>query len=214
MAPPDSVALQRIHRIQEVLVRDRQGTDAWWFGWLAGYGAATAGQMAVFAVSGDTGTRQDMIVGAATTFLGTANQFITPLRTGPRADRLSALPESTPEEIRHKLAEAEAMLEKVALTERFGRSWKAHTLTGAVNLTAGLVTWLGFKRSVWAGVGNFALNTMVTEVQIWTQPMRTLKAYREYCRKYQSGSAPICYRPRPEFHLGAAPGGLSLRLVF
>jgi hypothetical protein len=100
------------------------------------------------------------------------------------------------------------------MKEKAGRSWQIHALNEAVNLTGGLITWLGFKRTVWDGVENFLISSAVTETQIWTQPTRTLKDYRNYCRKYKSGINRLVYQPQPEFFLGAFPGGVSLRIIF
>ena len=211
---PDSAVKERLRFITQMLEDDRRGAFLWWYGWLGAYGAATVGQGAAMVLSDNVATRQDMAVGAATTFLGAAGQLIAPLHPGRKADLLRDIPESTPEERRKKLEAAEEYLRAVANTEKFGRSWKTHALFTAVNLTSGLVTWIGFKRSVWAGIGNFALNSVVSEIQIWTQPTRSLKNWREYCSKFPFGEVPVACKPRPEFHVGACPGGLSLRLVF
>lgn len=205
---------ERIQCIQTMLKQDQKGTDAWWYGWLAGYSALTAGQGAVGLASQDKATRQDMALGAATTLLGAAGQIISPLHPGKKARLLSGLPESTPEERLKKLAVAEEYIENVARTEKFGRSWKNHALYGAVSIGSGLITWLGFKRSFWAGLGNFALNTAVSEIQIFTQPTRSLKNYREYCNKYKSGIGGVAAKPRPQIYVGALPGGIGLKMVF
>lgn len=211
---PDSIVRERIQCIQGMLEQDQKNTNLWWYGWLAGYSAATAGQGAVWFLSGDAGTRQDMVLGAATTFLAAAGQLIAPLNPGRKADLLLEIPESTPEERLKKLAAAEEYLKKIAFTEKNGKSWKNHALYGAVNLSSGLITWIGFKRSVWAGIGNFAMNTVISEVQIWTQPTRSLTNYRNYCRKYQSGMPPVACKPRPGFYVSASAGGFGLKVVF
>ncbi|MFH0761020.1 MAG: hypothetical protein V2A67_05920 [Bacteroidota bacterium] len=208
----DSVIKERIQCIQGMLEQDQKSTTIWWWGWLAGYSAATAGQGAVYFLSEDIRTKQDMALGAATTVLGVAGQLITPLNTGRMAELLSDYPESTPEERLKKLSAAEKFLEKAAATEKFGRSWKNHALYGAVSITSGLITWLGFKRTLWDGIANFALNTVVSEVQIWTQPTRSLKNYQYYCNRYKPVG--VANRTRPEFFVGACPGGIALRMVF
>jgi hypothetical protein len=213
-AIPDSLVQERIRCIETMLEQDRKGTDAWWYGWLAGYSALTVGQGAVGLASEDKATRQDMALGAATTLLGAAGQFISPLHPGKKGRMLAELPESTPEERLKKLTIAEEYLENVAKTEKFGRSWQNHALYGAVSIGSGLVTWLGFKRTIWAGLGNFALNTVVSEIQIWTQPTRSLKNYREYRRKYQSDVTGIAPKPGPEFYFGVLPDGIGLRISF
>jgi hypothetical protein len=211
---PDAMVKERIQCIQNMLEQDQKNTDIWWYGWLAVYGAATAGQGAAFIISEETRTKQDMALGAATTILGMAGQLISPLHPGHKAKLLKEMPENTLDERLKKLEDAEQMLKKIAQTEKFGRSWKNHALYSAVNLGGGLITWIGYKRSVWAGIGSFALNTVVSEIQIWTQPTRSLKNYQDYCRKYQSGTIPVAYKPRPEFYVSASPGGVGLKVVF
>jgi hypothetical protein len=213
-AIPDSIVAERIRCIQAMLVQDKKGADIWWYGWLAGYGAATLGQGAVYHLSENSATKQDMALGAATTFLGAVSQLVAPLHPGGKARLLKAMPESTPAERVKKLAVAEEYLRSLAQTEKFGRSWKNHALFGAVNLGSGLITWIGFKRSVWDGIGNFALNTIVSELQIWTQPTRSLKNYQNYGRLYPSGTVPQASKPGPVFSLGAVPGGIGIRVAF
>ncbi|MCK7538546.1 MAG: hypothetical protein MZV63_50095 [Marinilabiliales bacterium] len=51
--------------------------------------------------------------------------------------------------------ETSELLKMLAVREKEGRSWKTHAIAGAVNLSSGLITWLGFKRTVWDGIGEF-----------------------------------------------------------
>jgi len=212
---PDSAAVrERIQCIQEMLNKSKPSVDGWWYGWLAGYSAATVVQGVVYFSSTDLATKQDMALGAGTTFLGAALQAITPLHTGKDADMLSKLPETTSSEQLKKLERAEELLKFNATVEKVGSSWQIHALNEAVNLSSGLITWLGYKRSVWDGVSNFLLNSVITETQIWTQPTQTLKDYKNYCRKYKSNNNPITYQPQPEYYLRTYPGGVSLSIVF
>ena len=129
---------------------------------------------------------QDMATGAATTLLGAVGQLITPMVPAKAPEELTNMAEKTVEERTIKLEFAEELLRKSAQREKSGRSWQTHAVAGVVNLSSGLITWLGFKRTIWAGIGNFALNTAVTEAQIWTQPTRAMKDYEGYCKKVSS----------------------------
>jgi len=211
---PDSVVHERIQCIQKMLTDSKPATNLWWYGWLGIYGAATLGQGALFLTSKDPATKQDMALGASIAFIGATIQVIVPLNTGRDAETLAQLPEKTNEEKLRKLSVAEDLLKSDAMKEKLGRSWQIHALNEAVNLSSGLVVWLGYKRTIWDGIGNFLLNSVITETQIWTQPTRTLKDYQNYCRKYKSGSNPLAYQPQPEFFLSTFPGGASLRIVF
>ena len=175
---------ERISTIQQMLESSKKNVNILWYGWLGAYSAATVAQGAIAITSNDKATRQDMYLGAGTTLLGAAFQAITPLNTGKDAETLAQMPDSTSELKILKLQAAETFLESNAKKEKEGRSWKIHALNEAVNLGSGLITWLGYKRSVWDGVTNFLINSAVTEIQIWTQPTRTAKDYQLYKQKY------------------------------
>jgi hypothetical protein len=107
--------------------------------------------------------------------------------------------------------EAEKMLRQNALDEKIGKSFKTHAISTAVNLGSGLVTWLGFKRNIWAGLGNFALNEVITETQIFTQPRRAMKDYDNYVNKYKF--SPV--QPSPiSMSVILYPGGVSFLVKF
>lgn len=208
----DSVAGDMLQDIQLTALRDQSGAQLWWYGWLAGYSAATAGQAIVYMTSDDKTLRQDMALGAATTMLGAAGQLIAPILPGD-ADYPSYR-EYTRGERTLSPDEAAELLRLLAAREREGRSWKTHALAGVVNIGSGLITWLGFKRTFMDGLENFAINTVITETQIWTQPMRAVRDYENYLQMIssQSGAAPV--RPSAEWTFSALPGGFSLRLDF
>jgi len=155
-----------------------------------------------------------MVVGAATTFLGAAGQLLTPNTPGRAYDQLREIRGDTTEEMMQKLRKAEELLEKSAQREKAGRSWKIHAITGAVNVTSGLITWLGFNRNVWSGIQNFAINTVITEAQIWTQPIRAVKDYENYCRNYKTGKVQVALRPDMTWFVSASPGGIKIKIVF
>jgi hypothetical protein len=155
-----------------------------------------------------------MALGSATTFLGAMGQLLTPIVPRTSSFRNSQIPKSVSEEQFKKLDYSEELLKEIALREKAGRSWKVHAVTGVVNVGSGLITWLGFKRTVWEGVGNFALNTVITETQIWTQPTRAIKDYQNYCRKYNSGSSLEVSKPEKEWFVSVYPGGIAIKLLF
>lgn len=210
----DSLTLEKIQYIENVLNKAKPSVNRWWYGWLAGYSAATVVQGAVYFACKDIPTKQDMALGSATTILGAGLQLLTPINTGHDADLISQLPESTSHELQVKLLKAEELFKADAMTEKAGRSWQIHALNEAVNLGSGLITWLAYKRSFWDGVSNFVVNTAITETQIWTQPTRTLKDYKNYCRKYKSGSNSVAFQPQAEYFLRTYPGGASFSIVF
>jgi len=188
---------ERLQTLQQLLQHNEKAASTWWVAWIGIYGSATIGQGLVAGLTTDKSTRQDMILGAGTTLLGMVGQFIAPVSSGYTARQFSQQPplaaskplstatplsSATRQEL---LTQAEAMLKFQANRARSGRNWQTQALCGAVNLTSGLITWLGFKRSVWEGVANFALNTAVSEIQIYSQPVRAIKDYTDCVTGYQ-----------------------------
>lgn len=211
---PDSLVAVRIQYIQTSLELGKPAAKLWWNGWLYGYSAATVVQGAVFAGSDQLKTRQDMALGAATTLVGAVGQLIMPMTPASTPDKLALVPGETPEQRIHKLSEAEKLFEASASREKEGRSWKMHAASSAVNLSSGLITWLGFNRTVQSGLINFAINEAITEAQIWTQPTRAIKDYKKYCENYKNGLPMALNKPKYQLVVNAFPGGLALRLEF
>ena len=211
----DSLLNEQIEYIQHTLTKSKPVLDGWWYGWLAGYSVATVAQGTVFLISNDIRTKQDMALGGITTLLGAGLQLVTPLSISRRdLESLKQMPDSSLEDQIKKLIVAEELFKTIAKKEKAGRSWQIHALNEAVNLGSGLITWLAYNRTVWDGVSNFLLNSVITETQIWTQPTRTLKDYQNYCRKYQSGMNSVANKIEPEYFLNTFPGGVALRIVF
>jgi hypothetical protein len=93
------------------------------------------------------------------------------------------MPGETPEQRRSKLASAESFLRQAAAQEVFGRSWKTQALATAVNLAAGLTIWLHYDRPARDGLVTFAIGQLISEAQIFSQPMRAVRDLREYDRR-------------------------------
>jgi hypothetical protein len=210
----DEEVIQRTEFIRQSLEAGKPAAQLWWNGWLYGYSAATVVQGGIFLKSDVLKTRQDMALGAATTLIGAAGQLVAPMTPAKAPARLALLPGDTPEERRLKLEEAEKLLAASARREADGRGWKFQLASGAVNLGAGLVTWIGFDRSIWAGLGNFALNTAICEAQIYTQPTRAMRDYKTYLETYSSGMTSVYQRPPLQWTVRAIPGGMALKVTF
>lgn len=198
----DSVRLQQL--VQQVQ-HNEKAASTWWVTWIGLYASATLGQGVVAYLSPDKSTRQDMVLGAGTTLLGMVGQFITPVKSGYNPglfDQGSGLDHAGRLK---QLSQAEALLAFQANIARSGRSWQTQALFGTVNVASGLITWLGFKRSVWEGVANFALNTAITEIQIYSQPVRAVKDYADCVSANQRDISVQAY---------ALPGGVCLVMRF
>jgi hypothetical protein len=216
----DSVADSRLQYLKSTLQTDHQRTQRWWYGWLGAYSAATIGQGVVFLTSDSKSMRQDMALGAVTTILGAAGQFISPFIPNKEFSQFRSLPESSDEDKLMKLAAAEKLLYQWSERERKALTWQNHILSFTVNLGGGLVTWLAFedrngkKRTVWDGVANFALNTVITETQIWVQPTLAKRQYKKYCQQYLSGTESFSYVPEINWYVETKPGGIGLKITF
>jgi hypothetical protein len=209
----DSLITERLQDIHKMLDQDRINAQIWWYTWLAGYSAGTVGQGIVYFSSENKSTKQDMALGSAVSFLGVVGQLLTPIpHSSSVGDSQNA--GNTSQDQFKELQNSEELMKALALREKEGRSWKVHAVTGAVNLGSGLITWLGFKRSFWDGVENFALNTVITETQIWTQPTRAIKDYKNYCSKYNTGPGPNVLKPEKEWVVSVYPGGITVKLNF
>jgi hypothetical protein len=211
---PDSLIIERIINIQNMLDQGKPAAKLWWNGWLYGYSAATVVQGTIFISSDKLKTRQDMALGAATTLVGAVGQLIMPMTPSSAPGKLALIPGDTHEDRNNKLKKAEELFEASALREKDGRSWKMHAVSSAVNLSSGLITWLGFDRTIQSGLINFAINEVITETQIWTQPTRAIKDYKNYCEKYKNGLPSSLYKPKAHLYVNAFYGGLALRLEF
>jgi hypothetical protein len=209
----DSEIQDRLLYIYQRLGQGESNARRWWTGWLIGYSAATIAQGAIGLTSKDEDTQQDMALGAATTFLGTMGQIISPMTPGSATDQLSRIPESTSAERKEKLIKAEKLLQSCALREKDGRSWKTHTVTGAVNLCSGCVVWLAFDRSPLEGFINFIINMVITEFQIWTQPTQAIDSYYDYVDKYKTVQKIGCIKPEKAWSVAIYPGGIGIKIV-
>lgn len=213
-ANTDSEAVERMQFIQRSLNGSAPGAKRWWYGWVAGYSAATVGQGIVYLASDSRSTRQDMALGVATTLVGAAGQLLTPKDPFISAGKLNSIMRDDQFSETRKLEAAEELLERSARVEQAGRSWKMHALTGAVNLGSGLVTWIGFRRTFRDGLANFSLNTVITEAQILSQPTRCMKAYKTCRQMNMQGNHARLSPTRLSWSLAAIPGGACFRLTF
>ena len=205
---------KRIQFLDQSLRYDQQGTKLWWYSWLGLYGTATAGQGATYFASNEKSTRQDMALGAATTFVGVVGQFISTFQPVSFADKLALLPESTASDRLTKISLMEKCLTDRSKMEVDARKWKAHILCTSINLASGMITWIGFHRTVWDGVVNFGWNCAITEAQIWTQPIRAKRALKRY--REQLGRQVNSYHPPRDINCNfmVTTSGAGVRFTF
>jgi len=210
----DSEVANRLQYIQSSLDGGQKAANLWWYGWLIGYRGATAEQIVAHVRADTEKDRQDTLVGAVTSSFGVIGQLVAPVEAGRLAVRLRAMPGDTPEARRAKLAAAESFLRRSAAQEEFGRSWKMHAITGAVNLGIGLFLRLRYDRPARDALAIFALGQLVSEVQIFTQPTRAVHDLREYERRSGFGQRSAVGADQPTWYVGATPGGFVVGCRF
>ena len=124
------------------------------------------------------------------------------------------MPGDTPEARRVKLAAAEGYLRKAAAQEELGRSLQSQLLATAVNLAAGLTIWLHYDRPAKDGLITFAIGQIISEVQIFSQPMKAVRDLDEYERRSDFAAAGAAGDPRPTWYVSVAPGGFVVGCRF
>ena len=211
---PDSLVNNNQKDISHIVNENRIAANRWWYTWFVGYSVATVAQTGIAMTSPELKTRQDMWNGAATTFLGAAGLLLTPLVPKESEIKKKTMSGKEPGHIYNDSDFSVAMLKEIARREKFGRSWKVHAITGVVNIGSGLVTWLGFDRTIGDGLVTFAINTAITEAQIWTQPIRAKRDYENYIKIHGNGRLAGPTIPSRQFLISATPGGVNLRLKF
>ncbi len=213
-SPPDAEIAARLQFVEHALDTGQQAVDRWWCGWLVGYGAAGIVQTSLAVVVDDSHQQQDLAIGALTSLVGAAGQFVFPLQAGRFARTLRMMPDGTPDQRRAKLTKGEAFLEKAAEQEAFGRSWKSQASSLAVNGGAGLATSLLFDRPARDGLITFAIGQAVSELQYFTQPMKAVRDLAAYRRQRGHFAGAPLSRARASWSLSLSTSHVGVSLVF
>lgn len=177
----------RYDRIQRSFEAEQSQARWWRYGWMAFYGANAAYSY------GDAATTKNpvnhLVGGVAGTqaLIGVLGLALTPLPATHAATTLRAMPSESAEDREKRLKEAEALLKVSAETENDGRSWIMHAANFLVaGAGAATIRYSYGKRIEEAGGSapeqatiNFWSSFLVGELQIWTQPTRSLQTQRE-----------------------------------
>ena len=176
----DPKIIERINFIQTSFDKGETRAKAWSYTWTGVYGALTGLQ--TFQAVHTRHDRTSNIVGASQSLLGLAVLIVDPFHARSSGSDLREIPGNTPEEQQHKLDRAESWLERNYKQEKFGRSWPNHVIALAVTIIGGGIVWHnnGSKN----GMTTILTGIVASEVQIWTQPTRSITDYNEYRRKY------------------------------
>jgi ABC-type multidrug transport system fused ATPase/permease subunit len=170
---------QRIDFIQQQFEQAREHSQIWQQGWLGILGTATAVQSIGAYTVEDNKHQYDMTVGAVTSFLGTADMFLNPMKSHHYSVQLQQISSSSVTEKTDKLQQAEFWLAKAAAREAYEQSWTNHLLAGLVNGLAGLAVAYDDKRPI-DGWLTFATGFAVSEFKVYTAPQTMMAAQKTY----------------------------------
>jgi hypothetical protein len=223
----DEQVKERLGYIESALKAGQPRAETWWYGWIGAYytGALAGGILAAShwtdkkvedgETVSDSEFAEGMLVGGSTFALGVGGLLLDPFVPAYAADRLAPMPETTAEERRTKLAEAEDLLRQCARREKGGRSWTTQMLNVGANAAGAVVTKAVFHQSWGSALITFATGEAVSLLNIFTQPMRATRDLRDYEAKYLGkGGAAMPAPAQPRWTLSAWPGGLTLSFEF
>lgn len=159
---------ERLAQVDAQLGREAHRATFWKHGWIAGIVGATAIDLALIPILGDTrDNRIDYGLGAATTIVGVVPLLLLPPRSIADHEAVAAEIASTADRC-VVLRDAELRLAAAAEAETQQRRWYVHV--GNVALNAGVAVLFGLFHHWSAGIINGVGGALAGEVIILTQP--------------------------------------------
>lgn len=214
---PDKEVEERLDYIVTALEKERTWAAVWWYGWIAGYGALAITQGCLSLAKDDPEWKQDMIIGSVTAAIGLVGKVIDPFIPAyafKHGEDLKNMPTETPEQIRAKLERAERLFRVCAARERNGWEWHNHLLAFLVNFAAGVVTCAAFDRPLEDGMTTFAIGFLISEIDIFTSPIRLVGKYRRYSEKYKQEGVHARYSEERNWFLTVKFNGFAAGVRF
>ena len=170
----------RVAWIQARLARSAHRSRMWVWGWTIGIVGATAIQVAMIPILGDTrSNRIDFGLGAATTIVGIVPLLLLPPRVIDDSDALEALVASAGDPCT-TLADAERRLVADAEAQHHTRSWYVHV--GNVLLNGGVTLLFGAFHHWTSGAISGIGGALIGEVIIYTSPIDQIDDLASYRR--------------------------------
>ncbi len=211
----DSLVKEKLAYIENAFQDMQANSKTWKYGWYATFSALATSQGTIALTTDNKDLQKGMALGTATAFTGIGGLVTKPLVSIKANRTLQKMPANTAEERRLKLEMAEKLLKKSSEREINGKHWKSHATAGAINLAAGMITWLGFEKSIWQGLQTFAISTAIAELQILTQPRKSIKAYKEYQNRFDTNTK-VSYQKKQQINwfVSASPVGFRLNVSF
>lgn len=162
--------------------------SAWNWGWGLGFAVVGAAQLGTAPLFNERGRRIDFYVGGIKSIIAALSVVVLPLKAPSLNRELRGLRAGRPADCA-LLAEAEGLLSRSAAGERRGKGWLKHAMGIGYNVAFALVLGLGYDRWPSAGL-SFATGVLVSELQIFTQPTRSVRAWRKYLETGATPPAP------------------------
>ncbi|MDH4262218.1 MAG: hypothetical protein OEV78_04135 [Spirochaetia bacterium] len=217
----DQEVNERIQFINSSLKTGETGSRIWYWSFLGLYSAGTITQLSLYFAAPSIEPvdlvkrehfRQDMMMGTITTAIGVLSLAISPMPSMYARNAIESMPDDTMEDRIAKLKKSEKLLAESSKWEKESNSLLMHGLNFGLNLSAGLIIWLAFHRTIIDGLVTFAPGFLIGEIQLFTQPTKAVKDWNNYENKYSQNQA--SYLPQKNndnlWHLAVAPGGLMI----
>jgi hypothetical protein len=209
----------RINVIQAALDKDETWSKVWFSGWLGVSGIVVVVSAAKAVATDNQGDRIVDIVSGIEGLISATTMVSPPFPSAFASRTLRRMSSNTSDELAAKLSSAENLLAHAAKSQAFGRSWINQVLNLGLNGAGALVIWQGFDDQLRRADRNpgrealvFFIEGMIfSELSIFSEPNRCIKALKRYRRDYAS---PAQNNPGTiNLYLAPTKGGLGLKLV-
>lgn len=195
----------RLQYLEARLDEGQANSKLWWRSWMAVFVIGLGFKTTTGAMRGDRSNAAADFIAAGKSGLGIAELSLRSHLGRFGAERVRAIPKTSPERCAERLRLAEDSLESIAKDDGGRWSWARHLSSLLLNLGAGLATAEGWDDED-TGWRDFAVSEASSELNIWTHPTRGVGDWAEY--RHQFDGAPSAENPRL-FRLAATRGGLG-----
>lgn len=204
-ASPDTRA--RLDYLVSELSHNAPAERLWWYGWIGGFAALSAGQAYFFFTKDEPAERILNAVGGGMSFIGLVGLLVLP-NDGRFADEnLAELPDATPEERVRKLERAETMLQSAR--EATWRKRNPLAVIGPLLISFGTSAYVwGKYDAALPALRNMAGSLAINLAHWWTRPTANADA----ARRYRGESAGVDWRLTP--WISPSVAGLGLGTAF
>lgn len=180
--PGDKEVKERIDFIQKGFEDGQFRSKLWSYSWIGIYSGFT-GYFTYAAIADDSEKRASNIVSASKSAIAVTMLLAQPFKACYAAGAIRVLPEGTPEERMKKLESAESWLKSSSKQQKGGRSLKKHLISLAVHLVGGGFVW--YFESLENALISVGSGIITSGLNIWTQPMHSVRQYRDYGERYK-----------------------------